>query len=185
MSRIRPADALGRAYVEQIEPLAGGRGRVIDKMPSNFRYAGLIHRILPQARIVHCRRDPVDTGLSCYTKLFTGRQPFAYDLVEFARYHRAYERLMTHWREVLPPDRFIEATYEDVVADLEAQARRLIGFCGLAWDPACLDFHATRRTVRTASAAQVRRPIYASSVGRWKAYTHRLTPLIDALGARA
>lgn len=179
------AEALGRAYVAQIELLAQGRLRVVDKMPSNFRYAGLIHRILPQARIIHCRRDPVDTGLSCYTKLFTGRQPFAYDLGEFARYYGAYDQLMAHWRAVLPPDCFIEAPYEDVVADLETEARRLVAFCGLDWDRTCLDFHATPRSVRTASAAQVRRPIYASSVGRWKPYTHRLAPLIDALGRRA
>ena len=179
------SEAVGRAYVAQIEPLADGRRRVVDKMPSNFRYAGLIHRILPQARIIHCRRDPADTGLSCYTKLFTGRQPFAYDLAEFVGYYGAYEELMTHWRAVLPSDCFIEVDYEDVVADLEAQARRLIAFCGLDWNLACLDFHATQRTVRTASAAQVRRPIYGSSVGRWKAYTHRLRPLIDALDARA
>ncbi|HWE45956.1 MAG TPA: sulfotransferase, partial [Caulobacteraceae bacterium] len=174
-------EALGRAYVEAVEPLAQGRKRVVDKMPSNLRHAGLIRRMLPGARIIHCRRDPVDTGLSCYTKLFTGDQPFAYDLAEFGRYYRAYDRLSAHWRAILVADRYVEVQYEDVVSDLETQARRLVAFCGLDWDAACLDFHVTRRSVRTASATQVRRPIYRASVGRWKAYTHRLTPLLDVL----
>jgi hypothetical protein len=177
------AQAVGRAYADNVGRYAQGRKRVVDKMPSNFRYAGLIHRILPKARIIHCRRDPRDTGLSCYSKLFTGAQPFAYDLAELGRYHRAYERLMDHWRAVLPPECFLEVDYEDVVGDLEAQARRLAAFCGLDWNAACLDFHTTARAVRTASAAQVRKPIYTGSVGRWKAYTLRLKPLLDALTA--
>jgi tetratricopeptide (TPR) repeat protein len=176
-------EALGRRYVECVEPFAAGRKRVVDKMPSNVVYAGLIHRMLPNARIIHCRRDPADTALSCYTKLFTGHQRFAYDLAELGRYYRAYDRLMTHWRAVLPADRFLEVHYEDVVEKLETEARKLIAFCGLDWDAACLDFHATQRGVRTASAVQVRRPIYRASVGRWKAYTHRLTPLLTALTA--
>ncbi len=184
-SALSPADleALGQRYVGCVEQLADGRKRVVDKMPSNFRYAGLIHRVLPNARIIHCRRDPADTAVSCYTKLFTGRQPFAYDLAELGRYYRARDRLMAHWRAVLPANRFLEVRYEDVVENLDAAARRLVAFCELDWDAACLDFHTTSRAVRTASAAQVRRPIYTASIGRWKAYTHRLKPLLGALAS--
>jgi hypothetical protein len=157
----------------------------VDKMPANFLHAGLIHLMLPNARIIHCRRDPVDTCLSCYTKLFGAEQAFAYDLTELGRFHRAYQGLMDHWRAVLPPDRFIEVDYEAVVADLESEARRLIGFLGLPWDASCLTFHATRRPVRTASVNQVRQPIYRTSTGRWKAHAAHLGPLLTALGIDA
>jgi tetratricopeptide (TPR) repeat protein len=177
--------ALGRAYLAAVTPLARGKPRLVDKMPANFAFAGLIHLSLPNARIVHCVRDPVDTCLSCYTRKFAGRQPFAYDLAELGAYWRAYDALMAHWRAVLPPDRFIEVRYEAVVADLEGEARRLVAFCGLPWDDACLEFHAARRPVRTASANQVRRPIYAASVARWKPYAAHLGPLLEALGIQA
>ena len=173
---------LGRAYVEGVAALAGVSARLVDKMPANFEFAGLIHLMLPNARIIHCRRDPVDTCLSCYSKNFAGRQDFAYDQRELGTYYRAYEALTTRWRDLLPADRFIEVNYEAVVGDLEGQARRLIAFCGLSWDDACLDFHAARRPVRTASANQVRRPIYRTSVARWKAYASHLGPLLSALG---
>ncbi|TWB36499.1 tetratricopeptide repeat-containing sulfotransferase family protein [Nitrospirillum pindoramense] len=173
---------LGQRYLDFVRPLAGSRRKVVDKMPSNFLFAGLINLALPDARIIHVRRDPVDTCLSCYTKLFTREQLFTYDLAELGQFYRAYERLMDHWRAVLPADRFIEVQYEDVVDDLEGQARRLIEFCGLAWDPACLDFHKTQRTIRTASLNQVRQPIFRSSVGRWRPFAAQLTPLLAALG---
>lgn len=181
---LQPADLAGlaRHYLGKVEPLAAGRRRVVDKMPSNFLYAGLIRLMLPNARIIHCRRNPVDTCLSCYTKLFTAEQNFAYDLTELGRFYRGYERLMDHWRSVLPADRFIEVQYEDVVEDMEAQARRLIDFCGLDWNKACLSFHKSRRPVRTASVNQVRKPIYRGSVGRWKPYAGHLGPLLAALG---
>jgi tetratricopeptide (TPR) repeat protein len=172
---------LGRGYLDMVSEKADGRARLVDKMPNNFRYLGLIRLMLPNARIIHCRRDPMDTGVSCYTKLFTGRQDFAYDLRELGLYHRAYAQLMDHWRGTLPQDRFIEVDYEAVVADLETEARRLVTFCGLDWDPACLDFHRTERAVRTASTAQVRKPIYGASVGRWRAWAAHLGPLIQAL----
>jgi hypothetical protein len=123
--------------------------------------------------------------LSCYTKLFTREQLFSYDQAELARFHRGYERLMEHWRAVLPTDRFIEVCYEDVVADIESEARRLIDFCGLEWSPACLDFHQTARPIRTASVNQVRTPLYASSIGRWRAYAPYLGPLLEGLGIDA
>ncbi|AST33568.2 sulfotransferase [Ralstonia solanacearum] len=176
---------LGQAYLSRVTPLAQGRARLVDKMPSNFLYAGLIPLILPGARIIHARRDPVDTCLSCYTKLFAGEQPFAYDQTELGALYRSYARLMAHWRTVLPPERFIEVDYEAVVDDLEGEARRLIDFLDLPWDPACLNFHDNRRVVRTASVNQVRQPIYTTSKGRWQAYADYLGPLLEALGIDA
>lgn len=172
---------LGGRYLDAVRPMAGNHRRLVDKMPSNFLFAGLIHRTLPDARIVHVRRDPVDTCLSCYTKLFTREQLFSYDQVELARFYRAYERLMAHWRTLLPADRFLEISYEDLVADSEAEARRLVAFCGLDWNPACMDFYKTPRTIRTASLNQVRRPIYSSSIGRWRAYAAQLGPMLETL----
>lgn len=176
---------LGQAYLSRVTPLAQGRARLVDKMPSNFLYAGLIPLILPGARIIHARRDPVDTCLSCYTKRFAGEQPFAYDQAELGALYRSYARLMAHWRTVLPPERFIEVDYEAVVDDLEGEARRLIDFLDLPWDPACLNFHDNRRVVRTASLNQVRQPIYTTSKGRWHAYADYLGPLLEALGGDA
>ncbi len=156
--------------------------RVTDKMPANFLFLGLIHLALPNAHIIHVLRDPRDTCLSCFSKLFTAAQDFTYDLGELGRYYRKYAELMAHWRSVLPAGRMLEIRYEDVIADLEASARRIIDHCGLEWDPRCVAFHEARRPVRTASASQVRRPIYRSSQGRWRAYAAHLGPLIAALG---
>jgi tetratricopeptide (TPR) repeat protein len=171
---------LGRAYVHELSSLAPGKARVTDKLPGNFRLAGLIHLMLPNARIIHCRRDSIDTCLSCYSRHFASGHLFANDLRELGLYHRAYERLMAHWRVVLPADRFVEVAYEDVVDDLEGEARRLVGFCGLDWDAACLKFHERHRPLRT-SISEVRQPIYRSSVARWKPYERQLAPLIRAL----
>jgi tetratricopeptide (TPR) repeat protein len=173
---------IGLDYLDRIVPLAHGNARLVDKMPGNFVYAGLIPLILPGARIIHARRDPVDTCLSCYTKLFGGDQSFTYDLAELGTFYGYYERLMAHWRSVLPADRFIEVDYEEVVDDLEGQARRLVEFLGLPWDDACLNFHENRRVVRTASVNQVRQPIYRTSKGRWQAHAAHLGPLLETLG---
>jgi tetratricopeptide (TPR) repeat protein len=173
---------IGRRYLDQVEPLAQGKRHVVDKMPANFLHAGLIRLILPEARIIHCRRDPVDTCLSCYTKMFNAEQKFAYDLAELGHFHRGYQGLMAHWRETLPKDCFIEVDYEAVVDDVAGEARRLIDFLGLTWDDACVRFYENRRTVRTASVNQVRQPIYKTSKGRWKAHADHLTPLLTALG---
>ncbi len=175
--------AMGAAYLGRVAPLAQGRRHVVDKMPSNFLYAGLIRLILPNARIIHCRRDPVDTCLSCYTKLFTSEQAFSYDLAELGGFHSAYQALMAHWRAALPASHFLDVDYEAVVADLEAEARRILGFLGLPWDDSCLRFHETERPVRTASVNQVRQPVYRSSAGRWRAHAAQLGPLLAALGA--
>jgi tetratricopeptide (TPR) repeat protein len=173
--------ALGRAYVARLQVLAPDAARIVDKLLGNFLYAGLIHLALPNARIIHVARDPLDTCLSCYSKLFSSTVNYAYDLGELGRYYRAYEALMAHWRSVLPPATLLEISYEALIADLESEARRLIAHCGLDWDPRCLDFHKTQRTVRTASAIQVRRPLYRSAVGRAKAYLPWLGPLTAAL----
>lgn len=173
---------LGTDYVATLTALAPGATRITDKMPVNFAYIGLIRLMLPNARIIHVRRDPIDTCLSCFSTMFATGQPHTWELAELGRYYRAYAALMQHWRDVLPPDAMLEVDYEDVVADLEREARRLVAYCGLAWDTACLRFHATERPIRTASATQVRHPVYRTSVGRARAYGDLLRPLIDALG---
>ena len=183
-----PADrmaALGAAYLSKVTPLAAGLAYVVDKMPANFLYAGLIPRMLPQARIIHCRRNPVDTCLSCYSQLFASEQLFSYDQTELGGFHRDYQTLMAHWRVVLPESHFLEVDYEAVVEDVEAEARRLLAFLGLPWDEACLEFHRTARPIRTASVNQVRQPIYRSSSGRWRKHAAQLQPLLAALGIDA
>jgi len=176
---------VGRAYREAVLDAAGDVARVTDKMPLNFRFAGVIAAALPHARIVHVRRDPVDTCLSCFMQLFTGRLDFTYDLAELGRYYRAYAGLMDHWRAVLPPGRMLEVRYEELVAEPEPVVRRLLDFCDLGWEPACLEFHRTERAVSTASATQVRQPLYQAAVGRWRAYREHLGPLLEALGPLA
>jgi tetratricopeptide (TPR) repeat protein len=181
-------DALCRfaeSYLAPLRAMAPAAARIVDKMPSNFRFAGLIHLALPGARIIHTQRDPLDTCFSCYSKLFTAGQPFAYELGELGRYYRAYEALMAHWRHVLPAGALLEVDYEAVVADLEGQARRIVAYCGLEWDDACLAFHQRRGVVRTASASQVRQPIYRTSVGRWRHYRDLLRPMLEALTGKA
>ena len=169
----------GEDYIETVGAMTAPR--FTDKMPRNFLYIGLIHLALPGAKIIHCRRDPMDTCFSCYQQLFRGAQPFAYDLAELGRYYRAYKGLMAHWRKVLP-GRIMDIAYEDLVNDQEEQSRRLLEFCGLDWENGCLNFYETKRTVKTASASQVRMHIYKSSVKRWKHYESHLEPLIEALG---
>lgn len=175
---------IGTRYLDRIAAAApAAMPRITDKMPLNFRYIGLIHLALPQARIIHIRRDPVDTCFSCFATLFPGTHRVACELGELGRYYRAYEALMRHWRAVLPEGAMLDVQYEDVVGDVEREARRIIAHCGLEWEPGCLDFHRARRPVRTASVAQVRQPIYRSAIGRWHNYAALLHPLLDALGA--
>jgi tetratricopeptide (TPR) repeat protein len=172
---------IGAGYLARLRELAPLSERVTNKMPSNYYFVGLIHLALPDAKILHCRRDPIDTCVSCFSKLFSQEQNHTYDLGELGRYYRRYERLMAHWRQVLPEGRMLDVQYEDIVADLEGEARRIIAYCGLDWDPRCLAFHETKRPVRTASATQVRQPLYRSAVGRWRAYEKHLGPLFEAL----
>jgi tetratricopeptide (TPR) repeat protein len=170
------------AYLSALPPAVAPVERITDKMPGNFMMAGLIHLAMPKARIIHVRRNPVDTCLSCFSKLFAGDVGFCYDLAELGRYYRAYDDLMAHWRRVLPEAVMLEVQYEELVADFAPQARRLLDHCGLDWDERCVAFHETRRAVRTASATQVRQPIYRSAIGRWRAYERWLGPLLGALG---
>jgi tetratricopeptide (TPR) repeat protein len=173
--------ALGASYLEKITRPARGALRVTDKMPVNFLFAGLIHLALPNATIIHAVRDPADTCMSCFATHFTNGQAHTYDLAELGRYYRHYQTLMRHWHAVLPPGRIMDVQYEELVADLEGVARRIVAHCGLSWDARCLDFQRTQRTVRTASAAQVRKPIYKDSVGRWRKFEPFLAPLLAEL----
>jgi tetratricopeptide (TPR) repeat protein len=172
---------LATFYLRKLWNMAPNAERVTDKMPSNFRFAGLIHLALPNARIIHTRRDPIDTCVSCFSTLFAQSQAFTYELGELGRYYRAYEQLMNHWREVLPEGVMLEVRYEELVTDFEAQVRRILAHCGLEWHDACLAFYKAKRPVKTASAAQVHQPLYRSSVGRGSRYGDMLRPLIDAL----
>ncbi len=174
---------LGYNYLNSLREKMGAASYITNKMPGNFHYIGLILAVLPGARIIHSTRNPVDTCLSCFQKLFTGSQDFTYDLTELGVYYCSYQRLMRHWREVFP-GRILDVRYEDVVADQEGQSRRMLDYCGLDWDPACLSFYKTKRSVSTASAAQVRKPIYTNSVERWKRFEPQLAPLIKALGLK-
>ncbi len=178
------ADALqrlGEKYLSHVVPLARGKPRVVDKAPGNFVYAGLIRLILPNAKIIHARRDPVDTCLSCYTKQFADALNFTYDLTDLGRYCRDYQKLTAYWRDVLPVSSFIDVDYEAVVDDIEREARRMLEFLELPWDPVCLEFYRVERPVRTASVNQVRQPIYRSSRGRWRKHAEALQPLLQVL----
>lgn len=169
----------GRRYLEAIAPLTGGL-RSADKMPLNVMYAGLIHRALPNARIVCLRRHPMDAALSNYRQLFATRFPYydyALGLEDVARYTVGFERLADYWAQTLPADRYLNFSYEGLVADQEGQTRRLLDHCGLEWDPACLAFHENAAPVATASAVQVRKPLNAGSVGRWKRHGQALEPM--------
>ncbi|MEO8331846.1 MAG: sulfotransferase [Gallionella sp.] len=172
----------GDDYVAGLRKRAPDALHITDKLPDNFMFIGLIHVMLPNAKIIHVNRNPVDTCLSCFTKLSSRGLEQSYDLTELGRYYVDYARLMDHWRDVLPAGAFLDVQYEDIVAGQETQARRIIEFCGLEWNDACIDFHKHKRAVNTASMTQVRRPIYKSSLERWRAYEKYLGPLLDALG---
>ena len=176
---------IGTNYLALIRREASGVLRVTDKLLANFLLVGLIHLVFPNARIIHTMRDPLDTCLSCFGTHFAESQPFAYELGELGRYYRAYRRLMDHWRAVLPEEAILEVQYEHIVGNLEGEARRMIAHCGLDWDPTCLAFEKSPRAVWTASAGQVRRPIYRTSIGRPKPELSVLQPLLDALGPYA
>jgi tetratricopeptide (TPR) repeat protein len=173
------AARLAGQYLAGLRRLGGEKPRVTDKVPMNFHNLGLIATLFPRARIIHCRRDPRDVCWSCYFQNFR-EVPFACDLKELGAYYRQYERLMAHWRAVLPVAVF-EVCYEDLVADPERLSRELIAFCGLPWHEGCIQFYETRRVVRTASNMQVRQPVYRKAVGQWKNYEAHLGPLLEAL----
>ncbi|MEL6423074.1 MAG: sulfotransferase [Pseudomonadota bacterium] len=173
--------AIGEDYVEIIRRRFGDAPHITDKMPHNFLNVGYIRMALPNARIVHCRRHPMDTCLSIFKNAFSTAHEYAYDMAELGRYYRAYTALMAHWRAVCG-EAFYDLDYEKLVADTEGEARALLAHCKLDWQPQCLEFYKTKRTVNTVSAGQVRQPIYTSSVALWKRYGAHLAPLIDALG---
>ncbi|HEU5048604.1 MAG TPA: sulfotransferase [Rickettsiales bacterium] len=175
-------EAIGSQYVDRLRALAPGAKYITDKMPHNYFHMGAIHLALPNAKIIHVERHPLDTCLSCFIRLFSHPQEYTYNLYDLGRYYREYSQLMDHWRAVLPADSFYTIRYEELVADMETHARKLISYCGLSWDDACFEPHKTRRDIRTASVTQVRQPVYTSSVARWKKYERFLGPLIEGLG---
>jgi tetratricopeptide (TPR) repeat protein len=175
------ADRIAAAALSRLRRFSAQAARIVDKDLANFLHLGTIHRIFPRARIIHCRRDPLDTCFSAYTKLFTGDLNFSYDLTDLGRYFLGYHSLMEHWRSVLPHQALLEVDYETLVMDPQTQTRRLLDFLGLPWNDACLRFFENRRMVTTASITQVRRPIYRSSIGRAASMRRHLQPLIRVL----
>ena len=173
------ARKIAESYLRVLDRHSPHASRVVDKAPANSDFLGLIHLALPNARFIYMRRDPIDTCLSCYFQEFASVLPFTLDLSDLAHYYREHHRLMTHWREVLPPGTLLEVPYEELTADQEAWSRKVIDFIGLPWDPRCLDFDKTQRAVVTASNWQVRQKIYSSSVGRWKNYEKYIGPLLE------
>lgn len=179
--KAKEAAALADESLVQFARFSNSAARITDKLPHNFQALGLAPLIFPNARIIHCRRNPLDTCVSCFLTPLKDSHSYARDLGGLGAYYREYVRLMDHWRDVLPMP-ILDVDYEAVVADTEAEARRMIAFIGLDWDPACLDYHDNRRAVHTISRSQVRQPIYNSSIGRWHRYEKHLGPLRAALG---
>lgn len=170
---------LGNTYIERLWQLAPHASRITDKLMANFAHVGMIRLMLPNAKIIHAMRDPMDSCFSCYATLFSKNNlDFTYDLGDVGRHYVRYIELMRHWHRVLPPGSILDVRYEDVVADTESQARRLFAYLEMDWDPRCLSFHQNTRVVKTASAAQVRRPVYRSSVARWMHFEAHLAPLL-------
>jgi tetratricopeptide (TPR) repeat protein len=172
---------LGEKYLADTRVYRMGKPFFIDKMPNNFRHIGLIHLMLPNAKIIDARREPMACCFSNLKQLFANGQEFAYSIEDIARYYRTYLDLMQHWDEVLP-GRVLRIWHEDVVDDLEVNVRRILDFCGLAFEPKCVDFHKNERSVRTASSEQVRQPIFREGLDQWRHYENWLSPLKDALG---
>jgi tetratricopeptide (TPR) repeat protein len=179
------AKLIGQRYVRDLmhrtnRPVT----RITNKMPHNFELVGLIAMTLPNAKIIHCRRDPIDTCLSCWTKNFNDAHAYNRSLGDLGRYYQGYHALMQHWRETIPMP-ILDVDYESYTSDLEGTARRIVDFVGLPWDPRCLEFYKVDRAVRTASQWQVRQPIYRTSVQKWRKYMPHLQPLLDTLGPLA
>src|SRR6516225_1320327 len=172
---------LGDLYITGTRAYRQGKPFFIDKMPNNFRHIGLIHLMLPNAKIIDARREPMACCFGNLKQLFAHGQEFTYSVEDIARYYRTYLELMRHWDAVLP-GRVLRVQYEDVVADLEGNVRRILDYCGLGFEPACVEFHRTERSVRTASSEQVRQPIYREALDQWRHYEPWLGPLREALG---
>jgi hypothetical protein len=177
------ANSIAGEYISALRVLAGDATRVVDKFPSNFLYLGLIQVLFPAARVIHCRRDPRDTCLSIYFKNFVGAHPYAYNLEDLGFFYTKYQRLMEYWRQTLSIP-ILEVDYESLVSDQENISRQLVSFCGLKWHDDCLKFHEHERFAATASYDQVRKPIYKTSVNRWKNYEKYIQPLTNALNMK-
>jgi Sulfotransferase family len=175
------ANGMAQVYLQPLCAMSPAATFITDKLPLNFLHLGLIQLLLPGARIIHCRRNAIDTCLSCYMNSFSSGHDFKFDLTHLGLFHRQYQRLMSHWSKVLHLP-ILEVDYEAVVNDPEVQTRRLLEFLELPWNPTCLDFHQVNRAVFSSSVQQVHQPLYASSVHRWKHYEKHLGPLIAALG---
>jgi tetratricopeptide (TPR) repeat protein len=181
---MREWNKVGRSYLERIRAAGPCSSRLIDKFLSNFRLVGAIHCALPEAHIIHVRRNPLDTCLSIYTSFIQGdAHDYGLRLETLGEYYRMYQRVMRHWREVLPEGAMYELDYEQLVNNQEEETRKLLEYCGLDWNEACLSFQQSDARVRTASILQVRKPMYSSSVERWRRYEKHLQPLVDILGA--
>ncbi|MBF0588567.1 MAG: sulfotransferase [Magnetococcales bacterium] len=172
---------MGQSYTTQLRLHAPNARRIIDKMPHNFMFIGLIRMMLPKATIIHSARSPLDTGLSIFRTFFTTGHHYGYDLTELGRYFHLFHEMMAYWERVIPGTVY-NAHYEDLTGNQEEETRKLLGHCALEWDAHCLDFHTTKRVVTTASAMQVRRPIHRNSVAGWRRYEQALQPLVAALG---
>jgi hypothetical protein len=188
-AKLKPADILklGDQYIKLCEPLRRGAKRFTDKMPLNFLYCGLIHQALPNARIVVLRRNPMDSCLSNYRQLLTTQQAYyayTYSLEATAQFYGLFDDLIYHWERVLPSDRLLQIRYEDIVFDQRNQTERLLNFCDLGWEEACLNFHQNEAPVSTASSVQVRQPLYSGSIGRWQRYGDTLDELKRFLSER-
>lgn len=175
---------LAQYYRGRLERVSATAARVTDKLPFNFMHVGLIAALFPRTAIVHCRRDPLDTCVSCLFTSFTEQIRFANDMTNLGQYYRHYERLMRHWHDVVP-ERMIDVQYEELVTGTEPVLRAVLAHCGLEWEPACLEFHGSERSVRTPSRWQVRRPVSTAAVGRWKHYEPWIGPLRESLAADA
>jgi hypothetical protein len=183
LADLQPEDfrKLGEKYLHDTRIYRRGAPYFIDKMPNNFRHLGLIHLMLPNAKIIDARREPMACCFSNLKQLFASGQEFTYSIEDIARYYRTYLDAMHHWGEVLP-GRVLRVHHEDVVDDLESSVRRVLDFCGLPFEPSCLAFHKTERSVRTASSEQVRQPIFRDGVDQWSKFETHLAPLKQALG---
>jgi len=170
---------LAESYLKVLEQHSPSAARVVDKATFNTDHLGLIHQVLPQARLIYVQRDPVDNCLSCYFQDFANVASFTMDLSDLAHYYREHHRLISHWRSALPEGALLVVPYEELVADQEAWSRRIIEFIGLEWDSRCLEFHKTQRSVLTASSWQVRQPVYSRSVARWRNYEKFIRPLLE------
>ncbi len=174
---------LGQEYLDLVWKLSPASRYITNKLPGNYHYLGLIHLMLPNARIIHSIRNPMDTCFSCYSLQFASGHEYSYDLEALGRQYVRYKKLMKHWRNILRTDRILDIRYEDIILDTERETRRMLDYLGLSWNSDCLKFYESKRAIRTASIAQVRKPIYSSSVARWKSFEKYLGPLLEIINA--